>query len=113
LRTGSIVSRSVATELHMMMRTTLELVGTTAAQHGVRLEYAALPAAYPQHKAFDFSAANMRPMFDYASACAEQAHLWTVWSQDSIASAAVAAGSPAVPCPADDAAIERLARAAP
>ena len=113
LRTGSIVSRSVATGLHMMMRTTLELAGTTAAQHGVRLEYAALPAAYPQHKAFDFSAANMRPMFEYASACAERAHLWTVWSQDSMASAVVADGSRAVPCPADDAAIERLARAAP
>jgi len=113
LRTGSIVSRSVATGLHMMMRTTLELAGTTAAQHGVRMEYAALPAAYPQHKAFDFSAANMRPMFEYASACAEHAHLWTVWSQDSIASAAVADGSGPVPCPADDAAIGRLARAAP
>jgi predicted acylesterase/phospholipase RssA len=111
LRTGSIVSRSVATELHMMMRTTLELAGTTAAQHGVRLQYAALPAVYPQHKAFDFSAANMRPMFEYASTCAEQAHLWTVWSQDSMA--AVADGSRAVPCPADDAAIGRLARAAP
>jgi predicted acylesterase/phospholipase RssA len=113
LRTGTIISRSVASGLHMMMRTTLELVGTTAAQHGVQLAYAAVPAAYPQHKAFDFSAANTRPLFQYAADCAERAHLWTVWSQDAIAAVAGADGSGVVPCPADDVAIERLARAAP
>jgi predicted acylesterase/phospholipase RssA len=113
LRTSEIVSRSVATGLHMMMRTNLELVGTTAAQHGVQLEYAAVPAEYPQHKAFDFTAANMRPLFQYASACAEHAQLWTRWRQDSVPAAAAADASGAVPCPADDAALERLARAAP
>jgi len=113
LRTGAILSRSVATGLHVMMRTTLELAGTTAALHGVRLEYAAVPAAYPQHKAFDFSAANMRPLFQYGSTCAEQSHLWTSWSADTQPPVLRSDGSGTVPCPADDASIERLARAAP
>jgi predicted acylesterase/phospholipase RssA len=113
LRTEAIVSRSVSTGLHMMMRTTLDLVGTTAAEHGVRLEYAAVPAAYPQHGAFDFSAANMRPLFQYASACAANAHLWTEWAPDSRAAVVVADGAGPVPCPGGDAELARQARAAP
>jgi predicted acylesterase/phospholipase RssA len=113
LRTGAIVSRSVTSGMHMMMRTTLELVGTTAAAHGVRFEYAAVPAAYPQHKAFDFSAANMRPLFQYAASCAETAQLWTMWSPNSSPSLVGPDAAGVLPCPARDAAIERLARAAP
>jgi predicted acylesterase/phospholipase RssA len=114
LRTQAIISRSVSTGLHRMMRTTLELVGTTAAAHGVRVEYAAVPAAYPQHGAFDFSAANMRPLFQYAAACAANAHLWTEWTPQSLDSSfAVADPSGAVPCPAGEAELARQARAAP
>jgi predicted acylesterase/phospholipase RssA len=110
-----IFARSVATSLHAMMRTKLELEASSAAAHGIAFEYTALPAAYPHHKSFDFSAANMRPMFAYAARCAQNAHLWTPFTHAApLADGAVAdARGTGAACPADDAMIERLARAAP
>jgi len=111
LQTGAILSRSVTASLHVMMRTTLELVASNAAANGVSLQYSAIPTAYPRPNAFDFSAAGMRPLFQYAVQCGAQTHLWTAFRHGAPTggqAAAVRAGA-GVPCPADDALIEYLA----
>jgi len=117
LQARDIFSRSVATSLHVMMRTKLELEASRAAARGIPLEYTAVPSAYPRHDAFDFSAASMRPLFEYAARCAQRAHLWTEFRQSvppGPGDGAVAgASTPGVACPADDAQIERLAMASP
>jgi predicted acylesterase/phospholipase RssA len=121
LRTAAIVSRSVTASLHVMMRTTLELAASNAAASGVSLQYSAIPAAYPRRNAFDFSAAGMRPLFQYAAQCAAETHLWAAVQRGAPADVGVGVGVGAtrappagVPCPADDALIEYLAnRAAP
>jgi predicted acylesterase/phospholipase RssA len=114
LQTGAILSRSVTASLHVMMRTTLELVASNAAASGVSLQYSAIPAAYPRRNAFDFSAAGMRPLFQYAARCAAETHLWTTFHRGAttnVETAAAPAGG-SVPCPADDALIEYLANMA-
>ncbi len=114
LQTGAILSRSVTASLHVMMRTTLELVASNAAANGVSLQYSAIPAAYPRHKAFDFSATGMRPLFQYATQCAAETHLWTTFRRSAPVNGEAAAATPegGVPCPADDALIEYLAKMA-
>jgi predicted acylesterase/phospholipase RssA len=112
LQTGAILSRSVTASLHVMMRTTLELVASNAAANGVSLQYSAIPAAFPRRNAFDFSAAGMRPLFQYAAQCGAETHLWTTFHRgvpaNTEATAVSAGGS--VPCPADDALIEYFAK---
>ncbi len=112
LQTGAILSRSVTASLHVMMRTTLELVASNAAANGVSLQYSAIPASYPRHNAFDFSAAGMRPLFQYATQCAAETHLWTTFHRGPPAGEAPGAPAGGVPCPADDALIEYLAKMA-
>jgi len=114
LQARDIFSRSVATSLHVMMRTKLELEASRAAAHGIALEYTALPAAYPHH-AFDFSAASMRPLFEFAARCAQREHLWTGFRHSAPPDHAAVEGSGAadVACPADDVQIERLAMSQP
>jgi len=115
LQAREIFSRSVSTSLHVMMRTKLELEASRAAAHGIALEYTAVPAAYPHHDAFDFSAASMRPLFEFAAHCAQQAHLWTGLRRGAASDteSVGGTGTPDVACPADDAQIERLALALP
>jgi predicted acylesterase/phospholipase RssA len=115
LQARDIFSRSVSTSLHVMMRTKLELEASRAAAHGVALEYTAVPAAYPRHNAFDFSAASMRPLFEFAARCAQRAHLWTEFRRGVPAEddASAGTGTPGSSCPADDAQIEHLAMTLP
>jgi predicted acylesterase/phospholipase RssA len=115
LQARDIFSRSVSTSLHVMMRTKLELEASRAAAHGIALEYTAVPAAYPRHDAFDFSAASMRPLFEFGARCAQRAHLWTGLRRGAASDpvSVDGAGAPEVACPADDAQIERLAMASP
>lgn len=109
LRTTTIMSRSVAAGLNRMLRTTLELTAATAEQRGIALDYSAIPVSYPYHGAFDFSAATMRPLFQYAYECARTGRLWTAFRPAAGPVMARVEGDTASPCPADDAFIERFA----
>jgi hypothetical protein len=111
LRATTIMSRSVAAGLNRMMRTTLELTAATAEQRGITLDYSAIPVSYPYHGALDFSAATVRPLFQYAYECARTGRLWTAFRPDAGrgAGAPVGLSGPASPCPADDAFIARFA----
>jgi Patatin-like phospholipase len=111
LRTTTIMSRSVAAGLNRMLRTTLELTAATAEERGIALDYSAIPVAYPYHGALDFSAATMRPLFQYAYECARAGRLWTAFQPAAghAVMAHVELGAAASPCPADDAFIERFA----
>jgi predicted acylesterase/phospholipase RssA len=110
LRASAILSRSVSASLNGMLRTSLELTAATAEQSGVTLDYSAIPISYPFHGAFDFSTATMRPLFQYAYDCARSGRLWTAF-RPSAGDAAAARATPGaqLPCPADDAFIERFA----
>jgi hypothetical protein len=109
------MSRSVNAGLNQMLRTTLQLTATTAAQRGLALDYAAIPVTYPYRGAFDFSAATVRPLFEYAYECARVARLWTAFRPSADRMPAVQGSVPnrELPCPADDAFIERFAARAP
>ena len=111
MRATTIMSRSVAAGLNRMMRTTLELTAATAEQRGIALDYSAIPVSYPYHGALDFSAATVRPLFQYAYECARTGRLWTAFQPDAgrVAGARIGLGGPGAPCPADDAYIARFA----
>src|SRR5882724_2287403 len=111
LRATTIMSRSVAAGLNRMMRTTLELTAATAEQRGIALDYSAIPVSYPYHGALDFSAATVRPLFQYAYECARAGRLWTAFrpAAGRAAGAQVGLDRPTAPCPADDAFIARFA----
>jgi Patatin-like phospholipase len=112
LRATSIVSRSVEAGLNRMMRTTLELTAATAEQRGVALDYSAIPVSYPYRGAFDFKAAAVQPLYRFAYECARTGRLWTAFRPAAGEAAAIvgsAPGAEALPCPADDAFIERFA----
>jgi predicted acylesterase/phospholipase RssA len=111
LRTTAIVSRSVAAGLNTMMRTTLELTAADASRRGIRLDYSAIPVAYPFHGAFDFSAESVRPLFQYAYDCARNGRFWTEFgpADDGAAASRAAPAGTALSCPADDVFIERFA----
>jgi predicted acylesterase/phospholipase RssA len=111
LRTRSILSRSVSTELNHMLRTTLELTATNVELQGAQLQYAAIPVGYPQLNPFDFRTATMRSLFHYGYECAQAGRLWTssrgVSSDDG--NRVGAAAGQHTPCPVDDESIDRLA----
>ena len=109
LTTRAILSRSIHAGLNHFLRTTLELTAATAQLQGATLRYAAVPATYPHMDAFDFRAATMRPLFSYADECAQAGRLWTAFQQRDDVVATSATPARPVPCPADDAFIERLA----
>jgi predicted acylesterase/phospholipase RssA len=112
LRATTIVSRSVAAGLNRMLRTTLELTAASAEQRGMALDYSAIPASYPYHGPFDFSATTVRPLFQYAYDCARAGRLWTAFrpAAADVGISHAVQGGPALPCPADDAYIARFAR---
>jgi hypothetical protein len=106
----SIFSRSVSAALSRMTRTTLEWTVDAGRRRGISVEYAAIPATYPLHGAFNFNADEQRALFEYASSCAEAGRLWISAAPGSAVPAAgqsVAAGGPT--CPADDSFIGRFA----
>jgi predicted acylesterase/phospholipase RssA len=109
LTTRGILSRSIHAGLNHFLLTTLELTAATAELQGATLHYAAVPAAYPHMDAFDFRAATMRPLFSYADECAQAGRLWTAFQHSDTAVATAATATRAVPCPADDTYIGRLA----
>ena len=111
MKATAIMSRSVAASLNRMLRTTLELTAATAEERGIALDYSAIPVSYPYHGAFDFRAATVRPLFEYAYQCARAGRLWTAFRPAAGPSSMthVEVGGAASPCPADDAFIERFA----
>jgi hypothetical protein len=102
LTTRAILTRSIHAGLNHLLRTSLELTAATAQLQGATLQYAAVPAAYPHVDAFDFRAATMRPLFSYASECAQAGRLWTTFRHGDAAVAAALTPTGRVPCPADD-----------
>lgn len=115
LRTGAILSRSVSAGLSRMLRTNLELTAAEAERAGMSLEYSAIPMAYPYRSPFDFSAAAARSLFQYARDCARSGRLWTAFAPAEPAGPSTSLpvidviAHVQVPCPADDAFIERFA----
>jgi Patatin-like phospholipase len=106
----SIFRRSVSAGLSRVMRTTLESTVGTARQHGISLEYSAVPASYPLRGAFDFDPAVQRSLFEYAANCAATGRLWIrAQSVEEESDAAQSPASAAPTCPADDSFIGRLA----
>jgi predicted acylesterase/phospholipase RssA len=108
--TYSIFRRSVSAGLTRMMRTALESTVAAAREHGISLEYSAVPASYPLRGAFDFDPAVQRSLFEYAANCAETGRLWIgAQSVEAASDAAQSAASATPTCPADDSFIGRLA----
>jgi hypothetical protein len=105
----SIFSRSVSAALSRMTRTALEGTVDASRRRGIALEYAAIPASYPLHGAFNFSSDEQRALFQYAASCAQAGRLWIRASQSAAPpmSAQVVA-SVGAPCPADDSFIGRF-----
>ena len=111
LRFKTIVSRSISVGLTHMTRTTLELTANTAQQQGARLQYSAIPAAYPNLAPFDFHTSTMRSLYQYGYECAHTGRLW-VASQGAVADHPhhdESAAGQTDRCPADDDYIARFA----
>jgi hypothetical protein len=106
----SIFSRSVSAGLSRMTRTALEGTVDASRRRGIALEYAAIPASYPLHGAFNFSPDEQRALFQYASSCAEAGRLWIRASQGAaLPTSPQGAASGSALCPADDQFIGRFA----
>jgi predicted acylesterase/phospholipase RssA len=105
----SIFSRSISAGLSGMMRSTLESNVIASRQRGISLEYAALPAGYPLHGAFDFDPQEQRALFEYAADCATSGRLWIRATQDTALEAPGAAAATGAVCPADDRFVGRFA----
>lgn len=106
----SIFSRSISAGLSHMTRTTLEWSLYAGNRRGIALEYAAIPAEYPLHGAFNFNAQEQRALFQYAARCAETGRLWIRAAQGAAMRAGEAeAGASNAVCPADDQFIGRIA----
>lgn len=106
----SIFSRSVSAGLSYVTRTNLEWSLYASTRRGIALEYAAIPADYPLHGAFNFNPQEQRALFQYAAQCAEGGRLWIRAAQDAVMRAGnVPAASTAAVCPADDRFIGRFA----
>jgi predicted acylesterase/phospholipase RssA len=103
LRARAIVSRSVATGLDHLTRTTLELAASNASMEGAQLHYSAIPSRYPGASAFDFHAGPMRSLFGYGYECARSGRLW-ISSRDLDRPAVSGPGDAPqhIPCPVDD-----------
>jgi predicted acylesterase/phospholipase RssA len=80
-RASAILSRSVSAGLSRMLRTSLKLTAAEADHGDMRVDYSAIPAAYPYRSAFDFSAAAAQPLFKYGYDCARTGRLWTAFGQ--------------------------------
>ena len=103
LTARAILSRSIRVGLNHLMLTTLELTAATAQLEGAELQYSSLPAGYPLPDAFDFSARIRRPLFHYASQCAETGRFWTAFppTDDNSDTSHGMTRSETMPCPAD------------
>jgi hypothetical protein len=106
----SIFSRSISAGLSHMTRTTLEWTLYASNRRGIALEYAAIPADYPLHGAFNFNSQEQRALFQYAARCSEQGRLWIRAAQGAVMRAGTPQADSTGPiCPADDQFIERFA----
>ena len=106
----SVFNRSLSAGLSHVTRTTLEATAATVHERGVSLDYAAIPASYPLHGAFDFGTDSQRSLFEYAADCAATDRLWVPVHLGGVTGAAPPPPfSGTAPCPAEDAFIARLA----
>jgi predicted acylesterase/phospholipase RssA len=111
LRFRTILARSISAGLTHMMRTNLELTATNALIQGASLQYSAIPSAYPSQTSFDFSASNMRSLFQYGHDCAYAGRLWIPKRGPAAdhGDRSESAERKSVECPADDDFIARFA----
>jgi hypothetical protein len=106
----SIFSRSLSAGLSYITRAQLESTVDAVGQHGISLEYAAIPASYPLRGAFDFGPDAQRSLFEYAATCAAADRLWLssrAGSGEPVSEAPRASAGPV--CPADDSFMAHLA----
>ena len=90
--TVPITMRGFSVVLMHMARTELALTASFAAQHGMNLRLASIPAAMTFAGSLDFETVNMRKLFDFARACAASDRLW-LDIQDALARVGGVAGS--------------------
>ncbi len=76
-RTTKVLSRSLASALRHMRRMQLASTAEFAKNHGMRLEFTAIPMDYPRVSPLDFRPVTMRTLFNYGLNCAEEGRLWT------------------------------------
>lgn len=90
--TVPITMRGFSVVLMHMARTELALTASFAAQHGMNLRLASIPAAMTFAGSLDFETVNMRKLFGFARACAASDRLW-LDIQDALARVGGVAGS--------------------
>jgi predicted acylesterase/phospholipase RssA len=106
----SIFSRSLSAGLSHITRTQLESTVEAVRQHGIPLEYAAIPASYPLQGAFDFGPEAQRSLFEFAASCAAADRLWIGAAGGSTERVSERLpGSDGQMCPADDSFMGHLA----
>lgn len=99
----SIFSRSLSAGLSHLTRTRLESTAQAVHGRGISLEYAAIPASYPLHGAFDFDPDVQRALFEFAATCAATDRLWIrAYAGTGNAAGEQPAAASAPICPADD-----------
>jgi hypothetical protein len=74
--TTSILLRSIDANMQQTLATHLELASATARNYAMSLRVSGVPAAYPFGGSFDFQAATVRPLFEFAYRCARADRLW-------------------------------------
>lgn len=76
LSSVSILSRSVSANLRHNTRAAVALAFNVATNHNMTFKLTAIPDSYPYSGPFDFRAAAMRSLFDFAESCAARGLLW-------------------------------------
>jgi hypothetical protein len=74
--TTSILLRSIDANMQQTLATHLELASATARNYAMSLRVSGVPASYPFRGSFDFHAATVRPLFEFACRCARADRLW-------------------------------------
>ncbi len=80
-RTVPILSASFSAALKHMSRMQLASTAEFARNHGMKLEFTAIPMDFPPVSPLDFRARTMKSLFNYGLRCAEQGRLWTTVDQ--------------------------------
>jgi predicted acylesterase/phospholipase RssA len=106
----SIFSRSLSAGLSHVTRNRLESTVRAVHGRGISLEYAAIPASYPLHGAFDFDPDAQRALFEFAATCAATDRLWIRAHAETGDAASEPPSATSAPiCPADDSFMGHLA----
>lgn len=81
LSTIPILSRSYSATMKHISRRDIGIAAAFALRHGMNFHFTEIPVVYPFPGLLDFRAPTIQALFNYAAACAETGHLWTVVDQ--------------------------------